>query len=390
MLPLDLLRARRRRGTIRPLYASEDKLGLARTLISVFKAHVDGKRGELREALSRCEELGYNYKLVRGIAAVLEDRCIFQTLAYIDPTEARHAVFEETGGRVVATEQDRRRVLAAAAFRLGVSTEDLDASLYADLWDEQVLTDFDPPTPQELLKEYNFALTLALITQARRIELTYRGRDEELELVGESLGRCRVHEAGGFSKLTIERLQSSRAGQHASELEALLYRLVFRKGWRLSAEVAYRSRKGKRYLFELSEDSHGRLVTPSKPRRTRTPSAPARHKPTAPSPNEIVIVDELASHLGITEDEARRRLKRGDRRYIELGDVFITPEKLRELEEALTSAPDMRLPTVVGTLRSLGCRSPLPVLEALGYAVEWAKDRSRSKVYRLGRHRTTP
>ena len=390
MLPKDLLRARRRRGTIRPLYASEDKLSLARTLISVFKAHVDGKRSELREALSCCEELGYNYKQVRGLAAVLEDRCIFQTLAFIDTSEARRNVFEEAGDRVIATEQDRRQVLAAAAFRLGVSIEDLDASLYADLWDEHVLTDFDPPTPQDLLKEYNFALTLALITQARRIELTYRGRDEELELMGEVLGRCRVHEAGGFSKLTIERLPSKRAGQHASELEDLLSRLVFRKGWRLAAEVAYRSRKGKRYLFELSVESDGRLVTPSKPRRTRTPRAPARSKPTAQSPGEIVIVDDMASKLGITEAEVRLRLERSKRRYVDLSGVFIAPEKLRELEKALDAAPDMRLSTMLGILRRQGCSRPLPVLEALGYAVEWAEDRSRSVVYRLGRRRTTP
>lgn len=93
MLPQNLLRSRRSRGTIRPLYAKDDKLGLSKTLISVFEAHVDRKRGELRAALSRCEELGYDYKLVRGMSAVLEDSSIFQTRASIDPAEARRVRF---------------------------------------------------------------------------------------------------------------------------------------------------------------------------------------------------------------------------------------------------------------------------------------------------------
>ncbi len=389
MLPQNLLRARRRRGTIRPLYAKEDKLGLSKTLISVFEAHVDRKRGELRAALSRCEELGYNYKLVRGLAAVLEDRCIFQTRAFVNPAEARRAVFEEAGDGVVATEEERRRVLSAAAFRLGVSTKDLDTSLYADLWDEQVLSDFDAPTPQELLKEYNFALTLALLTQTRRIELTYKGVDMNLERVGETLGRSRAHVAGGVSTLTVERRLSRRAGQRATALEELLSHLMLHEGWRLTAEVAQTSRSGKKYLFELSRESEGGLVTPSDLKRRMTVRARATAEPTRRLTDEIVIVDELASKLGVTEAEARRRLKQAGRSYIDLGGVLVTPKKLKELGKALADASDMRLSTVLGVLRRLGLRRPLPVLEALGYAVEWVEDRDRSRVYRLGERRTT-
>ena len=362
---------------------------MSKTLISVFEAHVDRKRGELRAALSRCEELGYNYKLVRGLAAVLEDRCIFQTRAFVNPAEARRAVFEEAGDGVVATEEERRRVLSAAAFRLGVSTKDLDTSLYADLWDEQVLSDFDAPTPQELLKEYNFALTLALLTQTRRIELTYKGVDMNLERVGETLGRSRAHVAGGVSTLTVERRLSRRAGQRATALEELLSHLMLHEGWRLTAEVAQTSRSGKKYLFELSRESEGGLVTPSDLKRRMTVRARATAEPTRRLTDEIVIVDELASKLGVTEAEARRRLKQAGRSYIDLGGVLVTPKKLKELGKALADASDMRLSTVLGVLRRLGLRRPLPVLEALGYAVEWVEDRDRSRVYRLGERRTT-
>lgn len=382
-LPPELLRVRRRRGTIRPLYAAEDKLGLARTLISVFKAHVDKRRRELKEALRRCEEIGYNYKLVRGLAAVLEDRCIFQSRAFVDPAEARRAVFEEAGERVIATEEERRRVLAAAALRLGVSAEDVEASLYADLWDEQVLADFSAPTPRELLKEYNFALTLALLNQASRMELTYPGRDEGLEWLGEALGRGRLETAGGMSILTIETRPSRQAGKRAALLEALLSGLMLRGDWRLEAEVTRRTRTRRVHRFGVRKASDGKLITPSDLKRRVIPRVPARPKPTSRALGDIVVIDALASELGVTEAEARARLERAGGGYIDLGGVFIAPEKLGELEEAMTSAPDMRLSTVVSLLRKLGCSRPLPVLEALGYAVEWAEDRGESRVYRL-------
>lgn len=389
ILPPKLLRLRRRRGKIRPLYTSEDKHGLARTLISVFESHIDKKRAELRGALSRCEELGYNYKLVRGLAAVLEDRCIFETRASVDPVEARRAVFDEAGNRVVATEEERRKALAAAAFRLGVSVEDLDHSLYADLWDEQVLVDFDAPAPQELLREYNFATTLALLAEARRIDLTYKGRDEALEELGEALGRCQIHEVSVMSKLTIKRRPSKRMRRTSATLESLIYGLMLREQWRLAAEIR-QPRTKRSYIFELNKNDDGKLVTPSGLKRRLTDRASARVKPMGSSLGEIVVVEDIASKLGITEIEVRQRMERSGRQYVDLGGVLITPQKLREVEEALDAAQDMRLSTMFGVLRRLGCRRPLPVLEALGYAVEWAGDRDQSKVYRLGGRRSTP
>jgi len=327
--------------------------------------------------------------LVRGLAAVLEDRCIFEIQTLVEPAEARRAVFEEAGERAVATEEERRRVLAAAAFRLGVSAGDLDSSLYADLWDEQVLACFDAPDPLELLREYNFASTLALLTQARRIELTYAGTDENLESLVERLGGDRAHAAGGLSKLTFERRPSRRAGRHAATLEALLSNLMLNEGWRLTAEVAQTSKAGKMHLFELSREPDGGLVTPSDLKRRMAAKAQVGAKPTGRSFGEVVVIEALASELGVTEAEAKQRLKRSGRRYVDLGGVLVVPEKLRELEEALAAAPDMLVSTVVGLLRRLGCRRPLPVLEALGYSVEWTRDRDRSTVYKLRGHRKT-
>ena len=72
--------------------------------------------------------------------------------------------------------------------------------------------------------------------------------------------------------------------------------------------------------------------------------------------------------------------------YIDIGGVLITEAKRDEIEEALSGMTDMRFKAVRHVLRKLGCRSPIPVLEALGYDVEWNRDRDESVVYKIGRN----
>lgn len=335
----------------------------------------------MRGALSHCEELGYNYKLVRGLASVLEGHCVFEARARFDPVDARRAVFDVVGDRVIATEEEQKRALTVAAYKLGVSSSELKEGLYADLWDEQVLAEFDEPDSGELLKGYNFALTLALLARARRIELGYSRRDVNLEERGEMLGVTSVHRSGGASKMTIELRPSNRVS-HSNKLVGLVSELIFHDSWSLSAEFGQPSDM-KKDLLELRWEEDGKLIKPKKleQREERTKKAAPKERQLG----EIVVIEELAFRLGVTEAEARQRLNQLGGRYVELSGVFIAPAKLRELEGALASLPDMRLSTVQGALRRLGCRKPLPVLEALGYTIEWDRDREKSRVYKIGR-----
>ena len=85
MLPVELVRARRRKDSLTALFADKEKLGLSKTVIAVHRESVEKSRAELSDALSRCEELGYDYRLVRGLSAVLEPRCIFQSRSVAPP-----------------------------------------------------------------------------------------------------------------------------------------------------------------------------------------------------------------------------------------------------------------------------------------------------------------
>jgi predicted nuclease of restriction endonuclease-like RecB superfamily len=389
MLPRELLRARRRKGFIRPVYAADDKLSLAKTLISVYQENIGRGREKLGDVLASCEELGYNYKLVRGLAAVLEERSTFETQAAVEPAKVRLTVFKEAGNRVVATEVDRRKILSTAAFRLGISTKDLETSLYADLWNEHILVAFDPPEPLELLKKYNFASTLTLLTEAHMLKLAYMGVDKDLERLENRIGGHRTRTSDGFTEVVIKRQPSRRKGRQEERLERLVIHLMLMEAWRLEAEVGRASRSRRTHILKLSKDSDGNLITPDNLGWILKPEPRRKTSILDISLGDIVIIEELASRLGVTTAKARKRLESSGRSYVNLGDVYIDHKKLVKLDGAIESETELKLSDAVNIIKELGCNRPLPVLEALGYAIEWAEDKAQSRVYKLHKRRIT-
>lgn len=81
MLKSELIRARLvmqgDRAWTRPLQADYHYLTVANELATLFKKHVGQSRGELYEALRDYEGDSLDYPVIRGLAAVLEARCVF-------------------------------------------------------------------------------------------------------------------------------------------------------------------------------------------------------------------------------------------------------------------------------------------------------------------------
>ena len=96
----------RRKGFIKPIFIREP-IGILDTLIEIYKDHIGKKKGDLNEVLSDCEHLGYNYKMVRGLASVLNSRSKFESKNIIPPMEARRQVFSEAAKVVVTSEVER-------------------------------------------------------------------------------------------------------------------------------------------------------------------------------------------------------------------------------------------------------------------------------------------
>ena len=77
MLTADLLRTKVRGNDIAPSFVSldGDMLELADDIIGAFKDHTGKKLGELKDILEEMEDQGFDYRLVRGLVALLERKC---------------------------------------------------------------------------------------------------------------------------------------------------------------------------------------------------------------------------------------------------------------------------------------------------------------------------
>ena len=79
MLPSNLLIARSRSGKIKPVYAplEERYVELASRLIETYEAHVGKRQGELVKHCRQFEGDGFDYRLVRGLLALLNRSAVF-------------------------------------------------------------------------------------------------------------------------------------------------------------------------------------------------------------------------------------------------------------------------------------------------------------------------
>ena len=170
MLTGDLLVTKISKGKIEPVYAllSPQNLEIASSLIDLFQGYVGKTYGELVEELEGLEEI--NYRLIRGLAQILERRCTIETASAIDPAAARRAVFEQSRGFVTG-EGEREKVLEAVAGRLSIEPEALENALWADSEANLVIKGFQAVAPQELLRQYNLSLAQTLLFRATGMEI---------------------------------------------------------------------------------------------------------------------------------------------------------------------------------------------------------------------------
>lgn len=172
MLPTELLMYRYRAETVVPkrLALNFPHVQLARELIEVFQTGVGLRRSELDERVAAHEGASAGYRVVRGLAHLLaSDHGTFEMRSPVPPTELRARVFGLAAN--IAGRASRGAVLARVAAQLSqegltLRPDEVEANLYADLQENHVLTDFQPPTPEELLHRWNLAQVQGILYRA--------------------------------------------------------------------------------------------------------------------------------------------------------------------------------------------------------------------------------
>jgi predicted nuclease of restriction endonuclease-like RecB superfamily len=211
MLKAELIRARLivRDGQAwtKPLLADYHYLGVAGELIALLQRHVGESRGALATALRDYEGDSLDYPVIRGLAAVLESRCAFASTEFapgqveglnagasteftprqvkglstgsrvlpVNPADLRAALFRRgpvTRRPDLFSQATREHVLAEAAAQFDLTVEQVEAALFADLAEEQILLDpGEPLSPGDLIARYNLELARGLLYWAREVRL---------------------------------------------------------------------------------------------------------------------------------------------------------------------------------------------------------------------------
>ena len=194
MLPLDLLRYRIQEDEVSPRYLNPKNgkyRAIARDLIEVYTAHLNKTKGGLASALADYEAADTNYHVTRGFAKLLEDRSEFTIQSPVEPEVLREKIFDYASKRhPTVTKRDRLhrhtrpQALAKIADAFKVSGDAVMQGMYADLEENRILTEFEPPTAAWLLDRYNVALAQAMLYRASEMTIRiYRNIPTKYKLV---------------------------------------------------------------------------------------------------------------------------------------------------------------------------------------------------------------
>jgi hypothetical protein len=245
VLPSELLAVWKRKGNIWPRYAraTEDNLEVANRLIKAYKDHVGQKKGVLKAFAAEIEDEGYEYRFVRGLSFLLDRKSTFRCNDRIHPVELRRRIFHTTKELGFATSPERRRtIVETVASELKVTSESVDEFLYADLDSELVLEEFEPPAPQELLKEYNLSLTQTLLFDSTELNFTASGNWQRIFYAVKRLGLIyEVYKDGRFwVKVDGPASLFKLTRRYGTATAKLLPTIIANPEWTLEAKILWR------------------------------------------------------------------------------------------------------------------------------------------------------
>ncbi|MHA1771560.1 MAG: DUF790 family protein [Candidatus Thorarchaeota archaeon] len=269
MLPSNLLLARRRSGKIEPVWLTptDTTLSVVSDIQQIFVNAVGKKKTDLDEALHEFEEGSeFDYRQVRGIATILERRCVYALDAAINPQLARRTVFHETANTVIPiTQEERHETLSRIASQLGVAVDQLENSLYADLKEESKIESFEPLEIHQLIRQYNLEITQTLLFNCTY--LSFHGTLNWKVIFGliKWLGLMYdIEEQEEGYLVTVEGpLNLIRASRrYGTRLAMLLPHIVSAEKWAIHATIAdWRDpRNRQEFEFTIYSKKHGPLL----------------------------------------------------------------------------------------------------------------------------------
>jgi predicted nuclease of restriction endonuclease-like RecB superfamily len=272
MLPANLFSARIRKGNVRPNYLpleSEGSISLAGKIIEIFEQSVGRKKALLFEDLEELESRGLaDFKTVRGLATILDRRCTYIVDSKVEPMSTRAVVFEEASKRRIATVQEKHQLLSELSSKMNLNPDELEESLFRDLDEEQILSNFDAVNdPSLLVKSYN--LSLAQTALFKSVSMEFNNASGNWKRIFRDIKRFGLMysveklNSEGYYTVYLDGPMSlfKMTERYGTSLAKLLPTIVAGDSWSFKADLIDRKKNNRILHFEESKSTAPEFAT---------------------------------------------------------------------------------------------------------------------------------
>lgn len=267
MFPSALLMARVRKDGLHPVFLGEEMTPQAEAVQRIFRESVGRSRRDIEVRIRELESKVDKYKVIRGLALLVERRASFSPREGPAPPVLRRRLFDVTQGAAI-TPEERARVLAQVAPEFALSPQALAEHPWGDLEEEEILRSIPALDPGDLLRRFNLGQCQTLLFRATQMSLTF-GTPEAYRLAVTRIKRqglmFTAEEAtdGKGPVLQVEGVVSflRSTERYGTRLAQILPEMLALPGWALASKVLYRDSMGrKRHLdFRLDAGMAGYL-----------------------------------------------------------------------------------------------------------------------------------
>jgi predicted nuclease of restriction endonuclease-like RecB superfamily len=170
VLTAELVNARRSGGQLRIVALDAEARAraaeIAETFLGLARHHLGRSREELDEAWGAVDVIARDRRVGDGIRKLVEDRCVFDAQAILEPQTLRRELFLRAAAARSDGTFDRRSLVEAAAGPHGISGEELERAIYADLRGAHLLRAVDPVSAEHLVEAYELGQAQAVLLRA--------------------------------------------------------------------------------------------------------------------------------------------------------------------------------------------------------------------------------
>lgn len=263
MLTSDLALNFRRGDKIYPRLINTGDAGYLRdaaNLIEIFEEFQSKTRGELEKELEEYVGTGTDYRILRGLIKLLDDRAAFATEAPADPVEIRQKVFLEARKSHPVSSENKQTVLETAAKNFETSADSIYENLYSDLSAQQRLNSFETIAPEDLLNLYNLAQAQAILYKCVEMKIWVAPSDASAyrRIFGWIKHFGLIHSVSGNAadgyEITLTGAASlfHRSQKYGIQMAVFLPALLLCKNWKARAEIA--QKQGGAAFYELTSE----------------------------------------------------------------------------------------------------------------------------------------